>query len=1104
VSGDPEEASRRPQREALVANYLEGRSRELAGLYAHARRLTRERAPDGWIYLVGHAGRELMNRLADYEPVPIEDPDRKRGRTGTERYAERLRAARESGEAAELEAAADWVVEDVERGRKATASRAEALLGADAQGGEGETAAWVSQWRRVQRAIVGFAHVPSPNSPPREADELIRAFDELTDLLAVRVAQEPFFDSFDELIELAHAPDPDLELARGALARLREGTAARFYAELQSPKWVDLLAELEVFAREPTPLQRDGDWISFPPWPEGQVLLRFAGSAPDAVAAAARSVPESENAAVANVLAETALLLPAPLVSGVLARRVAADLKGSARLLGLPITAGKLVSHLARGGRGAGALTILASLLEIDVRTEESDADFLPARSVGHFVNDTYEVTEAAQGALPDLLAADSLRTFKKLVKQLRWAQECLAYGDSTAWRDAISGPDERGEFELRQLLLQLVRDTGVHIVDEGEGAFEVALAVLEAEESKIFVRLRAHLLAGSTLAASRAPELLGDPEVLFDFHSRPEVVELLGAAWPGLDAAERVKLLEAIGAGPDPARLGIDPEADAEKARSYGDDWRLELLGAMDGELDAEHQLWLEALRAARGPFSPLPPSGWIGPESPSSPAELAAMDPETLIDHLRDFRPERHFMAPSREGLGRELAEAIGADPEHYEALGARLDELPWIHVRAALQGFDKALKKDWKPADDRVLAALESTQSRAREATEPGPELAAAELIGTEVLQSLLRGDPPAAQRERIFALIELVAADSDPSPDRDAGAEEPLGLAINSVRGRAVELAAEYLGWLHRSGEIGWDAAPEARGLLDRLAADPARAVRAMLGAHLAGLAAVGIDWVAEHRGEVADPGGEDPARAGWDAYLGHGGIFGDLVEVLAESYREAIARLASEPPAEEQTRSSLAEHVAVIWRDLEPRAPGLLDAFLSQGEDGDRARLVGTLGRALRPGGEGDYEPDAADLERHRELWSARLAVEDLGVAEAEEFGWFWTSGRFETAEDVERLALTLQRAGGKLEDARAAIRLLAERLGHDAALAAPAMAVLEAIAEARSAGPQHLQVAHLQSILEVGLRESISTERARALIHSYGEQGFIQLRALLD
>lgn len=132
------------------------------------------------------------------------------------------------------------------------------------------------------------------------------------------------------------------------------------------------------------------------------------------------------------------------------------------------------------------ALSILAALLRVDVQTEESQADFLPDRNVGRFTNNSYDVAEATEGALPDLLAGDALSTFAKLVKQLRGAQRRMAFQDSTGWRNAVAGPDERPEFELRHLLLQLLRDAGAYIATAEPERLEEALALLEAEESEI------------------------------------------------------------------------------------------------------------------------------------------------------------------------------------------------------------------------------------------------------------------------------------------------------------------------------------------------------------------------------------------------------------------------------------------------------------------------------------------------------------------------------------------------------------------------------------------------------------------------------------------
>lgn len=121
------------------------------------------------------------------------------------------------------------------------------------------------------------------------------------------------------------------------------------------------------------------------------------------------------------------------------------------------------------------------------------------------------------------------------------------------------------------------------------------------------------HLLVRSDIAAAQAPQLLENPEVLFKHHCRPEVRELLTAAWPGLAGETKAAVLELISTGPDVSRLHIDVEGNAEIVRTYRDEVLLALLEPLDSLLDDERQLWLDQLRAARGPIEPMPRSGWM-----------------------------------------------------------------------------------------------------------------------------------------------------------------------------------------------------------------------------------------------------------------------------------------------------------------------------------------------------------------------------------------------------------------------------------------------------------------------------------------------------------
>jgi hypothetical protein len=257
------------RRRWTVEDYLRGHSSRLAGLYGLAADLVEDQGPDGWGYMVGHVGRELMNRLADHlEQVPLEDPSVSSAPLRPEAIARRLAAALE-GDAEDLREAAGAIVEEVGRGGDRVRRRAEVLVA----GREGEEefegpqiAAWVDGWRDLQRRFASFAHLPSAGSADLDPLVVEVAWKELTGLIAARIAEEPFFDSLDDLLEVA-AAKPDAARASTALARLRPGTKRRFLEALSDPAWVGYLGGAGMFALAP-PAIREGEMVRFPAWPE--------------------------------------------------------------------------------------------------------------------------------------------------------------------------------------------------------------------------------------------------------------------------------------------------------------------------------------------------------------------------------------------------------------------------------------------------------------------------------------------------------------------------------------------------------------------------------------------------------------------------------------------------------------------------------------------------------------------------------------------------------------------------------------------------------------------------------------------------------------------
>ena len=1012
-----------------------------------------------------------------------------------------------------------------------TALRAAALVAAAEAGetfDEAATDAWVRVWRGLQGQFVGWAHLPASALGGVSEDELEQAWRELTDLLAARVAREPFFESMDDLLELSRRRGPDAALARRALARLRPGTKARFYAEFVDPGWVDLLADEGMFRHPPAAIH-EGGFVRFPEWLEGVVLLRFAATAPESVARAASSVPASDNARVARLLAAIAAELPAGLAADHgLAARVGRDLGGNAELLDVGEPAAAFATRLAQAGRGRKARDILEALLRVDVVRTPSGVDFLPDWRHGRFRHDEYLVDETTRPLVAAMTAADAEATIKSLTRVLTRAQSQLAFGDSTQWRDDASDTRSPHGDDPRHLLFELLRDACSELASRNAEAADWVLDRLAAQESAIFARLRWHLLAQLPEQAARRRAVLSDPEALFSSDGVSEIYRLLPVGFAEMRPADRASLIELILTGPAPASYGLPAKEVAQLAdevEAWQDQWRQRLLSALEPLLDAENRARLDDLRRRRGRLehpgsAGVRSSSWMGPSSPISAADLATMASDDVVALLRDFRAERHFATPTPEGLARELAVAVKSNPAHWTWVPERIAELAATYVRAWLSGLHAAIREDETlPDAPGVLGAIEwvlrqsgdpadQTPSRDGDVDFYGAQLTAADLL----IESLAHDQIELADRELVWSLVARLASDSDPTPQRELATDAaPMQLAFSALRSRGAMAIVRYLPWLdarlpagHGPGPLGFAAAPETQPVLERLLdEDPSRAVRAALAAELPVLASLDRDWLAARIDTVARPGADELAQAGWAAYLDYASVFDRAVMLLADAYRAAVATLATAPTEIDAERRELADHVAIIWRDLPDTAPNLLREHMATAPDADRARVIATLGRALHPGHDSGYEPTDTELARHRSLWDERLA-NDPGLLELREFGWWWTSGRLTEPADLRRLTRAVRLGAGRIGDIRPALILVDKLVAADVAFTEPALELLEVLVQERTVQSQRIDPGVLSRLAAAALADPGVHERAVALVHGLGEQGYVTLRSLLD
>jgi hypothetical protein len=375
------------------------------------------------------------------------------------------------------------------------------------------------------------------------------------------------------------------------------------------------------------------------------------------------------------------------------------------------------------------------------------------------------------------------------------------------------------------------------------------------------------------------------------------------------------------------------------------------------------------------------------------------------------------------------------------------------------------------------------------------------------------------------------------DEEPTPEyeeRYGGSNmDPMTLAINTVRGEAIDAVVHYALWVHRHIEKasnaaeqlghGFDEMPEVRAVLDRhldTQHDPSLAVRAMYGRWFPWLLLIDRRWATDHLADIFPPDAADERywEAAWEAYISFCQPYDEPFAVLQEEYRRAISRLGQLAPERRQPHgvaSRLADHLMTMyWRgkvDFEAR--GLLDAFYTQADDELRGWAMASIGRGLQTLDQGGGPPTPASVEsavvgRLKELWARRLAAAEGATdprhhaKEMSEFGWWFTSQVFDESWAIDQLVAAL-RISGRVDSSHLVLGRLAGTAGdHPRQVIEALRLMIRGDTEGWTALGWHDELTNvLSTVLTGGDQEVRAT--AVDLVHELGARGHRQYRELL-
>ena len=437
----------------------------------------------------------------------------------------------------------------------------------------------------------------------------------------------------------------------------------------------------------------------------------------------------------------------------------------------------------------------------------------------------------------------------------------------------------------------------------------------------------------------------------------------------------------------------------------------------------------------------------GWEEDKSPKSKDDLRKMKVQEIVNFIKSWKPpeELGFIPKqiSPEGLTEFLYNVIKDDPIRFADEAEKFEGLDPIYIRKFLRALGDSMKDgktfDWGP----VLSLCHWVVSQPKEIPERkmyGPmvdkdwgwtRFAILDLLESGLSDKVINRIP-VELKDKIWQIIKPLTEDPDPSleeePQKIEPSFDPILIAINSIRPRAIEMVIQYLLWLKRNELLrNIDNVPEVKQILEihlNIEKDPSLSVRAMYGRWIPWLFNIDKDWASSLINKIFSSDNELYWEVAWGSYVVSNQPYNAMLEFLRKEYEKAVDKLGkwenkvdfSLPPDER-----LAEHLlAFYWRGKLGLKDPLFKGLWEKASDELRFHILEFIGRNLKYT-EGDVPTEI--LERLKTLWQWRVEQNLEGTKEYKAFGLWFSSGKFDRPWAIEQLLKAINLGKG-IEDSR--------------------------------------------------------------------------------
>ena len=790
-----------------------------------------------------------------------------------------------------------------------------------------------------------------------------------------------------------------------------------FYENINSPEWIDPLFQEGVFNEMPEPVV-EGDFTSYPPWPEGQYLFRMAQSTTDKVTHELitdiiLAIPDSKNQYAEAVRVQVATALPPGNALTFARKKLQKRLSGK-EFIGLH-WADAIVNfalHIAEANHVLPALHLLKSLLKVlpDPRSKEEIPLGIPE---ARLVIDKWWYAQVIEEHLPNFVeVCGPFKVLEIILCPLLDQAVELNIGDfdsqsdhSLIWRPIIQ-ESEIHNTSPRQLLTTAVVVTSVQVVQNNPQRIHGLVKLLEKRElpRAIFARIVLHVL---TQASEESHGLITDRlsslEIMSNIELWAEYSNLLHLRFPDLLLEQQGKIVKTILAGPRLEGKDSDTQVSTKK-----DEWTLMRLHEISEHLPHEAARRYRDLRSnnpdpesLRRYFPPHKSESWTGPTSPLSPDEMGQLGPRKVIAFLEGWMPEGNWNSPTPEGLSRILAIAVKNNAADYANEAQAFSDLEPTYIKGLFYGLRETTQQfPWDPVLE--LSRWVVDQSRDYDyadhqmtdgsTSDRDPDWGwTRKSIAHLLKKGLEYRQIPYDFREAVWYICEKLLCDPEPTPEYEkqygGGLFDFASMAINTVRGMTMHAVMAFVEWSSVNVPEGVDPSNEqsvlnvqsrVRQVLDEhlsIKSDPSLSVRAVYGEWFIPLYNINEEWAS---GIIPilfplEEGKQEYFLAAWHSYCLVSRIDVELFELLSDRYKYAIELLKSEPRDQMSEYKMVAQLAKLFALEEEyPSVKATIDKFFLFADDNLRSHMVRCMAVS---------SPDFTSyVGRLKRFWDRRLAM----------------------------------------------------------------------------------------------------------------------------